>query len=164
MIKPHPDHHEEQWIWPVEAFWSVGDYFQILEDANSTGGRYGIIRHILARAGPDGVPLHFHRRTSETITVEKGPVGIYINGELFHRDAGESVEIPAGAAHRVIGEPLVIASVIVRFEPAGVEGLIRALGRRHDTPRDPLGVDPVAERDRFIRIGAEYDLFAVEAS
>lgn len=71
--------------------------FSFLAHQRATNGRFISV----ATAGlTDGrIPLHFHRRHSETFLCVNGPMSMWIDDAVHRLDAGDLVHVPPGVVH-----------------------------------------------------------------
>ncbi len=104
---------------------------------------------MLTDSAPPGwrLPLHRHRRESETIHITAGRSFMVIDGERCELAAGDTVHIPAGVRHE--GGTLGVDPVerIVVFAPSGMETFFEALA---------LEREPAAMLDLAIRHGWDF--------
>lgn len=145
----------------IEAFWAFDDYYEILEDARASRGGHTLLRAIFP-SGSARMPPHYHKRTTVVVTVERGPVRIVVDGTDREYATGAVVTIPAGAVHRLAGSPTSMTSVLLSFEPGGIESALREFGHPHDMPRDPTGPSAAQKIERIIAEGEAYDVYVVQ--
>jgi len=144
---------------PDEAFWLLGDYFQILVDSHASRGKYCIIRHIMARPGFSSLGDHAHPATREFVQYEHGLVGVEMCGQLLIQDAGHELAIDRGVTHRVIAALAGVSSVLHRFEPGGMDEFYRAIGRPSQRPADGFsGNGNLAQRAAVLARATEFDV------
>lgn len=91
----------------------------------------------------DPPPKHFHPEQDERFEVTEGTVRIELKGEVRDLRAGDAVEIPRGAVHRLWNPEQEAARAIWRTSPAGrTEQWFRALDALHREGRTGKNGEP----------------------
>lgn len=129
-----------------EALWSFGCLITVKASKEATDGRVLVTENLAARGA--GSPLHVHSREDEWFYVMEGELTLWVGGEVIVAPAGSFVYGPRGVPHT-----FTVSSDQARFllvaEPAGLEGMLRALGQ----PAESLSIPPApTEPPDFARI------------
>jgi len=115
----------------------LGARAQVLADAESTGGRYGLVDMIEVPAN-DMPPLHVHHAHDEGFMLLEGELTLYMPGREVRLEPGEFVLAPRGIPHsyRVGDTP---ARWLVLSSPAGFEEFVRDVAALDEVSPEALG-------------------------
>ena len=115
----------------------LGARCRILADAESTGGRYGLVDMIEVPAG-DMPPLHVHRDHDEGFLLLDGELTLFLPGREIPVARGELVVGPRGVPHayRVGDRP---ARFLVLSLPGGFESFVRDVAALPEPTPELLG-------------------------
>ena len=130
-----------------EALWAFGCLVTVKASSETTGGTVAVLEHLAPRGA--GSPLHVHTREDEWFYVTDGELTLWVGGRVIDAPAGAFVYGPRDVPHTFI-----VTSDEARFlvatEPAGFEGMLRALGE----PPASLTIPPApTEPPDMARIG-----------
>jgi quercetin dioxygenase-like cupin family protein len=103
----------------------VGDTYTILLSGEDTAGRYTLIDMYVPPGG--GPPPHRHE-FEEMFTILDGEIELTFRGETLTAHAGETVNIPANAAHVFTNASDQPARLLCMCSPAGQEEFFVAVG------------------------------------
>ncbi len=138
-----------------EALWAFGCLITVKASSETSGGRVAVLDHLGPRGA--GSPLHVHHREDEWFYVMDGELTFWVGGQVIDAPAGAFVYGPRDIPHTFIISSEQ-AHFLVATEPAGFEGMLRALGE----PATSLTIPPApTEPPDMARIGqvlAEYGL------
>ena len=87
----------------------TGEHFEFRTSARGPTKHFGF--QWTLKPGKRGPGEHFHPRETETFTIVKGVLRIWIAGEPHDYHAGETVAIPPGVPHRFLNpgkEPVIV--------------------------------------------------------
>jgi mannose-6-phosphate isomerase-like protein (cupin superfamily) len=115
----------------------LGARVQVLADAESTGGRYGLVDMIEVPAN-DMPPLHVHHAHDEGFMLLDGELTLFMPGKEIPLRPGEFVLAPRGIPHcyRVGDTP---ARWLVLSSPAGFEEFVRDVAAQDEVTPETLG-------------------------
>jgi quercetin dioxygenase-like cupin family protein len=108
---------------------STDDRFQILADAERTGGAFGLV---VARLTPDDAPPpHVHHGEDETFYVLDGALHFTVGAEELEATPGSLVHAPRGIPHRF---SLITPSarILTLVTPGGLERFFATLADATD--------------------------------
>lgn len=121
------------------AYWFLNSLWIILVDGNDTGGRFSLIEQHMPH-GSSPIP-HVHHYSDEWFYLLDGSFDAVVGGDHVTANKGDTVWIPRGTVHSftVTSEN---CHVLNGYEPAGVEQVIKGLGkpaeRRELPPPGPM--------------------------
>ena len=120
----------------------LGARCRILADAESTGGRYGLVDMIEVPAG-DMPPLHIHHTHDEGFLLLEGELSLFLPGREIALKPGEFALAPRGVPHvyQVGDAP---ARFLVLSSPAGFEGFVRDVTELDEVTPETLGATGAA--------------------
>ena len=115
----------------------LGARCRVLADAESTGGRYGLIDMLEVPAG-DMPPLHVHRDHDEGFLLLDGELTLFLPGREIPLAPGEWVLAPRGVPHayRVGDAP---ARFLVFSQPARFVDFVREVAALEEVTPERLG-------------------------
>ena len=115
----------------------LGARVQILADAVSTGGRYGLV-DMIEVPPQDMPPLHVHHAHDEGFLLLDGELTLFLPGREVRLQPGEFVLAPRGIPHcyRVGDSP---ARWLVLSSPAGFEEFVRDVAALDEVSPEALG-------------------------
>ena len=123
----------------------LGVKYRVLQSAASTGGSLSITHSISpANSGP---PRHIHHAEDETFFICDGRCDFWVNGEVFHRTAGETLFVPRGTEHtfRIPDGPP--CDHLVIMTPGGFEGFFAEMAAgQFRIPEDMGQIATIANR------------------
>ena len=129
-----------------EALWAFGTLISVKAASETTDGRVMVTENVGGRGA--GSPLHVHHREDEWFYVLEGELTLWVGGRVIAAPAGSFVYAPRDIPHT-----FTVSSEEARFllvtEPAGLEGMLRALG-------EPAGSHHPAAPERATRHGADH--------
>ncbi len=138
-----------------EALWAFGCHITAKAASETSGGRVAVLEHFAGRGA--GSPLHVHHREDEWFYVLDGELTFWVGGEVIDAPAGSFVYGPREIPHTftVSSEE---AHFLLVVEPAGLEGMLRALGE--PAPSRTLPPPPTEPPDmaKIAQVCAEYGL------
>src|SRR5919198_3931607 len=76
------------------AYWLLGNLAIVRVGGEETDGRFSLVEFL--SPADDMIPLHVHRRDSQTVYVLDGEVPFYLPGDSRVLNAGEFIPQPAG--------------------------------------------------------------------
>jgi mannose-6-phosphate isomerase-like protein (cupin superfamily) len=122
----------------------LGARARILADAESTGGRFGLVDMIEVPAG-EMPPLHVHHNQDEGFFVISGDVTLFLPDREIHCGPGDFVLAPRGVPHtyRVGDAP---ARWLIISAPSGFERFVAAVAAAGE-PDPAVLTDIAAEHD-----------------
>lgn len=144
---------------PNQVFTSKTEALQMVIKKYENGWVYSRAELQAFAAGP---PEHFHEHFDETFMVEKGTASFLVNGEKIVLQAGESITIPRGVAHKPFNESaeVLILNDVSNQHPSipaafayGLTNIYSAMDKI-DNPRSPLNLLALAAQ------GNEFDTWA----
>jgi quercetin dioxygenase-like cupin family protein len=123
----------------------LGARCRVLSDAESTGGRYGLVDMIEVPAH-DMPPLHVHHTHDEGFLLLDGALTLFLPGQEIRLSPGEFVLAPRGVPHcyQVGDTP---ARWLVLSSPPGFEAFVRDVAARDEPSPETLAA-----------IGAEHEI------
>jgi mannose-6-phosphate isomerase-like protein (cupin superfamily) len=131
------------------CFEDGADRGRVLAFGRDTGGRYGLMKFVVAPRDPAATPdfgPHLHRHLEETFLLRSGRLRFLLGDEVFDIGPGDFVRAPPGVRHgfaNVSGEE---AELLVSFHPGGFEELF-VVHRSDQTPApSPTGFIDDARR------------------
>jgi quercetin dioxygenase-like cupin family protein len=115
----------------------LGARCQVVADAASTDGRYGLVDMIEVPAA-DMPPLHVHHAHDEGFLLLDGELTLFLPGREIRLQPGEFVLAPRGVPHcyRVGETP---ARWLVLSTPAGFEAFVRDVAALDEVSPETLG-------------------------
>jgi mannose-6-phosphate isomerase-like protein (cupin superfamily) len=122
-----------------------GSEFQILLDAEETGGSIGMFTE--TTSGPGGPPAHVHDDADEAFVLLEGEARAMKGGEISSMAQGEAVFVPRGTEHTfsVVGESG--GKLLIIVAPAGFEGFFSAVAAEDlKIPDDMERINELAAR------------------
>jgi len=124
-----------------------GSVIRLLADPESTGGLLTSNRSLL-RAGSDGAPPHYHRRSAELFFVLDGRLTVLLDDDIVTLEKGDLLVVPPGTPHAFAPEADADADVLFVFTPGTARfEYFRLLDKAH---RGEAGWELIAEsQDRF---------------
>ena len=137
------------------ALWAFGGLITFKADGESSGGAVMVTENLAGRGA--GSPLHVHNREDEWFYVMEGELTFWVGGKVIEAPAGSFVYGPRGIPHT-----FTVSSEEARFllvtEPAGLEGMLRALGEpaRSRTIPPPPSTPP--DMERIVQVCAEHGI------
>jgi quercetin dioxygenase-like cupin family protein len=138
-----------------EALWAFGGLVTVKSSAETTGGRVAVLEHLAGRGA--GSPLHVHHREDEWFYVIEGELTFWVGGEVIEAPAGSFVYGPRDVPHTFI-----VSSEAARFllvaEPAGFEGMLRALGEPAGSRTIPPAPTEPPDMARIVQVCTEHGI------
>ena len=138
-----------------EVLWAFGFLMTLKASSETTDGHVAVIEHLGARGA--GSPLHVHHREDEWFYVMEGELTFWVGGQVIEAPAGAFVyglrEIPH--TFTVSSEQ---AHFLVVVEPAGLEGMLRALGEPAPSLTIPPAPTEPPDMARIAQVVAEYGI------
>jgi quercetin dioxygenase-like cupin family protein len=138
-----------------EALWAFGCLITVKSSSETSGGRVAVLEHLAGRGA--GSPLHVHHREDEWFYVVEGELTFWIGGRAIEAPAGSFVYGPRDVPHTFI-----VSSEQARFllvtEPAGFEGMLRALGEPAASLTIPPAPTEPPDMARIAQVCAEFGL------
>jgi quercetin dioxygenase-like cupin family protein len=138
-----------------EALWAFGCLITIKASEDSTAGRVAVLEHYAGRGA--GSPLHVHHREDEWFYVLEGKLTFWVGGEVIEAPAGSFVYGPRDVPHT-----FTVSSEEARFllvtEPAGLEGMLRALGQPAPSLTIPPPPTQPPDMERIVRVLADHGI------
>jgi len=124
-----------------------GSVITLLADPDSTGGLLTSNRSLL-RAGSDGAPPHYHRRSAELFFVLDGRLTVLLDDDIVTLEKGDLLVVPPGMPHAFAPDADTDADVLFVFTPGTARfEYFRLLDMAH---RGEADWDLIAEtQDRF---------------
>lgn len=134
-----------------KTYWIFKGKLGILEDEQSTDGRYDLITGVF-EPGIE-VPLHQHHKYSESLVVTEGELTVYMKDKTTVLKAGDHIFIPVSTPHAIKNTGNTIAKGLTVASPSGFARLIREVG----LPGKPDGTAPdeMNDMEKFMRISIE---------
>lgn len=138
-----------------EALWAFGCLVTVKSSAATTGGAVAVLEHLAARGA--GSPLHVHHREDEWFYVMDGTLTFWVGGEVIDAPAGSFVYGPRDVPHTfaVSSER---AHFLVVTQPAGFEGMLRALGEPAPSLTIPPAPTELPDMARITEVLTEYGI------
>jgi mannose-6-phosphate isomerase-like protein (cupin superfamily) len=136
------------------GYWLLGNLAIVHVSGEETEGRFCLVE--FQTPADDWIPLHVHRRDSQTVYVLEGEVTFYLPGEQRALGAGECIHQPAGVPqteHVTSSGP---ARMLDVNSPAGFERFIEAAGEPAASltlPPPPAGPP---DFEAFSRLAADH--------
>ena len=95
----------------------TGERLLFLETSADTGGEYVLVE---CTVQPNGfvAAAHVHPNQSETFQIERGTIAFKLDGEEIVAHAGDTVVVPAGAAHKFWNAGETEAVFVTEVRPA----------------------------------------------
>jgi mannose-6-phosphate isomerase-like protein (cupin superfamily) len=95
----------------------TGERLLFLETSRETGGEYVLVE---CTVQPNGfvAAAHVHPYQTERFEIEQGRVGFKLDGEELYAEAGETVVVPAGSAHKFWNAGETEAVFVTEVRPA----------------------------------------------
>lgn len=125
----------------------AGKRVSILESADDTDGDF-VTFEMSLDADSRGPYRHVHPRQDETLAVESGRLGVWVDGERRILTEGERVEIPRGVPHRFWNESEETTRLRGELRPARRSEeflpLAFALARDHPATKGGVPLNPLA--------------------
>ena len=138
-----------------EALWFLGVLATIKASSETTDGRVAVIEHLAPQGA--GSPLHVHHNEDEWFYITEGELGFWVGGRLIKASAGSFVYGPRGVPHT-----FTVTSPEARFllvtEPAGFEGLMRALSEPAQALTLPPATSQPPDPERMTAVAGEYGI------
>ncbi len=138
-----------------EALWAFGCLVTVKASAETTGGRVAVLEHLAGRGA--GSPLHVHHREDEWFYVMDGELTFWVGGQVIEAPTGAFVFGP-----REIPHTFTVGSEQARFllvtEPAGLEGMLRALGEPASSLTIPPAPTAPPDMARIAEVTAGYGI------
>ena len=138
-----------------EALWAFGALITVKASSETTGGRVAVLEHLAPRGA--GSPLHVHRREDEWFYVLEGELTLWVDGTVIPAPAGAFVYGPRDVPHT-----FTVSSDEARFllvaEPAGLEGMLRALGAPAERLTIPPAPSAPPDLARIMQVTAEHGI------
>jgi mannose-6-phosphate isomerase-like protein (cupin superfamily) len=138
-----------------EALWAFGALITVKASTESTGGRVAVLEHLAGRGA--GSPLHVHHREDEWFYVMEGELTFWVGGEVIDAPAGSFVYGPRDVPHT-----FTVSSEEARFllvtEPAGLEGMLRALGEPAGSLTIPPPPSEPPDMERIVQVCADHGI------
>ena len=124
-----------------------GSLITLLADPEHTGGRLTSNRSLM-RAGSDGAPPHYHRRSAEVFFVLDGRLMVLLDEDIVTLEASDLLVVPPGMPHAFAPPADTDADVLFVFTPGTARfEYFRLLDRAH---RGDVGWERISEtQDRF---------------
>lgn len=124
-----------------------GSVITLLADPEHTGGRLTSNRSLM-RAGSDGAPPHYHRRSAELFFVLDGRLTVLLDEDVVTLEQGDLLVVPPGMPHAFAPTADTDADVLFVFTPGTARfEYFRLLDRAH---RGEAGWELISEtQDRF---------------
>jgi quercetin dioxygenase-like cupin family protein len=98
---------------------ATGETFRFIKTAADTNGELLQIDMVIAPGGgAKAVPPHIHPIQEERFYIKTGQIKFLLNGEEFVAGSGETVIVPAGAAHTWSNATSGEATFLLEMEPA----------------------------------------------
>jgi len=106
---------------------AINDTATFIKTSEETNGEYTLIEIDLGKS--DGPPLHYHNAFSENFHVQDGILNLQVGKDKKILHAGESVNVPAGTAHRFYNERNQKVKFEITARPGhnGLENFIKIL-------------------------------------
>lgn len=138
-----------------EALWAFGCLITVKSSAATTGGAVAVLEHLAARGA--GSPLHVHHREDEWFYVMDGVLTFWVDGQVIEAPAGSFVYGPRDLPHTfaVTSER---AHFLVVTQPAGFEGMLRALGEPAPSLTIPPAPTEPPDMARITEVLTEYGI------
>ena len=138
-----------------EALWAFGCLVTVKSSSETSGGRVAVLEHLAGRGA--GSPLHVHHREDEWFYVIDGELTFWVGGQMIEAPAGSFVYGPRDIPHT-----FTVSSEQARFllvtEPAGLEGMLRALGEPAPSLTIPPAPTEAPDIARIAQVCAEYGI------
>ena len=141
------------------AYWFFDILWTVLVDGEQTDGRYSVMEQLMPEGS--GPPPHVHAFNDEWFYVMDGVMDMTVGSENVIASKGVSVWIPRNTVHAFkVTSPT--CHVLNGFTPAGMEQVIKSLGRiadRRELPPKGLDNDPkklAAFANNYWGVEAEY--------
>jgi quercetin dioxygenase-like cupin family protein len=136
-----------------EAIWAFGCLITVKAAGETTASRAMVTENLAARGA--GSPLHVHHREDEWFYVTEGELTFWVGGEVIVAPAGSFVYGPRGIPHT-----FTVSSEEARFllvtEPAGLEGMLRALGQPAASLTIPFAPTEPPDMARIMQVCEEH--------
>jgi mannose-6-phosphate isomerase-like protein (cupin superfamily) len=108
-----------------------GSLITLLADPEHTGGRLTSNRSLM-RAGSEGAPPHYHRRSAELFFVLGGRLTVLLDEDIVTLEAGDLLVVPPGMPHAFAPTADTDADVLFVFTPGTARfEYFRLLDRAH---------------------------------
>jgi quercetin dioxygenase-like cupin family protein len=138
-----------------EALWAFGGLIDVKASSETTAGRVMVTETLAGRGA--GSPLHVHHREDEWFYVLEGKLTFWVGGEVIEAPAGSFVYGPRDVPHT-----FTVSSEEARFllvtEPAGLEGMLRALGQPAPSLTIPPPPTQPPDMERIVRVLADHGI------
>jgi mannose-6-phosphate isomerase-like protein (cupin superfamily) len=124
-----------------------GSVITLLADTDTTGGRLTSNRSLM-RAGSEGAPPHFHRRSAELFFMLDGRLDVLLDERIVTLERGDVLVVPPGLPHAFAPTADCDADVLFVFAPGTARSdYFRLLDKAH---RGETGWELIAEtQERF---------------
>jgi quercetin dioxygenase-like cupin family protein len=138
-----------------EALWAFGTLISVKAASETTNGRVMVTENVGGRGA--GSPLHVHHREDEWFYVLEGELTLWVGGQVIDAPAGSFVYAP-----REIPHTFTVSSDKARFmlvtEPAGLEGMLRALGEPAGSLTLPPPPSAPPDMERIMQVCADHGI------
>jgi quercetin dioxygenase-like cupin family protein len=138
-----------------EALWAFGTLVSVKAASETTDGRVMVTENVGGRGA--GSPLHVHHREDEWFYVLEGELTLWVGGRVIAAPAGSFVYAPRDIPHT-----FTVSSEEARFllvtEPAGLEGMLRALGEPAGSLTIPPPPSAPPDMERIMQVCAEHGI------
>jgi len=124
-----------------------GSLISLLADPDTTGGLLTSNRSLM-RAGSEGAPPHFHRRSAELFFILGGRLDVLLDEQIVTLEQGDLLVVPPGLPHAFAPDADTDADVLIVFTPGTARfDYYRLLDKAH---RGEAGWETITEtQDRF---------------
>lgn len=133
----------------------VGDVFQVfintvtikVAGADNGGALAMFVEEVPARTG---VPMHVHKRATETVFVQRGRFKISVAGKIRELNEGDGAYLPADVPHAYTNIGNERGQLLFTIYPGGLDGFFEEISQ--------ADLDPATQLPEINRIAAKYQL------